>query len=475
MADEPPIPEELWNRIPPDARAALIVAFARCEQRIAQLEAQVQDLQQRLAQNSSNSSRPPSSDPPGLKRRPPRPPSGRSPGGQPDHPRCTRPLLEPTTTHVLKPPSCRRCGQALTGDDLHPWRHQVLELPTIQPLVTEYQCHRLTCARCGTSTCAELPEGVPTGGQGSRLQAALAVLTGAYRLSKRQVETLLGDLFHTPVCAGQICAVEQQVADALQPIVEELRQQIRSQPVNMDETSWRQQGDRVWLWVAVTPYLTVYHLVASRGAKVVRALLGRGYEQTVTTDRFRAYSFLALSRRQLCWAHLRRDFQAMIDRQSAGSEIGRRLLGASDELFALWYRVRDGTESRKWFRGHVHSWLRAKVRAALEAGRECGCAKTAATCAELLLLERALWTFAYREGVEPTNNAAERALRHAVLWRQNSHGTQSEVGSRFVANILSIVATCRQQGRNVLEFLAECCRAQIRGDSTPSLLSAVTD
>jgi transposase len=183
---------------------------------------------------------------------------------------------------------------------------------------------------------------------------------------------------------------------------------------------------------------------------------------------------LARSRRQLCWAHLRRDFPALIDRQHAGAAIGRRLLGTSDELFALGDRVRDGTESRKWFRGHVPSWLRANVRAAFEAGRECGCAKTAATCAELLLRERALGTFAYREGVEPTNQAAERALRHAVLWRPNSHGTPSEVGSRFVANILRIVATCRPQGRNVLEFLAECCRAQIRGDSTPSLLSAVT-
>jgi transposase len=472
MTPEPPIPAELWDRIPPDAQAALLLAFARCEQRVARLEAQVQELQQRLGQNSSNSSRPPSSDPPGLKRAPPRPPSGRPPGGQPGHARCLRPLLPPTTTHVLKPPACRRCGHPLAGDDPRPLRHQVLELPEVRPLVTEYQRHRLTCPGCGASTCAALPDGVPAGGQGPRLQATLAVLTGAYRLSKRQVETLMADLFGTPVCAAQVCGVERQVADAVAPAVAGLRAEVRTRPANVDETSWPEGGRRAWLWVAVTQYVTLYRLVASRGADVVRALLGRSYAQTVTSDRFRAYAFLALGRRQLCWAHLRRDFQAMVDRRDAGSEAGRLLLLASGVMFGLWYHVRDGTADRAWFRGHLRSWLRPKVRSLLEAGQGCGCAKTAATCAELLALEPALWAFAYREGVGPTNNAAERALRHAVLWRRNSQGTSSAAGSRFVENILSVVETCRQQGRDVLGYVTSCCEAALRQMAPPSLLPA---
>jgi transposase len=211
----------------------------------------------------------------------------------------------------------------LPGDDPQPLRHQVLELPQVEPIVLEYQRHRLLCPYCGVTTCGDLPQGVPQGGQGPRLQATLALLTGAYRLSKRQVEVLMDDLFGVPVCAATVCSAEQEVAATLDPVVEEMRAYVRGQPVNMDETSWWQGQQRAWLWVAVTQYLTIYHLVAPRGAKVVREVLGPGYRRTLTSDRFKSYAFLALSRRQLCWAHLRRDFQAMIDRNNAGSAVGR--------------------------------------------------------------------------------------------------------------------------------------------------------
>ncbi len=337
-------------------------------------------------------------------------------------------------------------------------------------MVTEYELHRLTCPDCGTTTCAPLPAGVPQGGQGPRLQATAALLTGAYRLSKRQVESLLADLLGVPLCAGQVCALEQQTSAALAPVVAELQQELQQHHVNMDETSWREGKSRPGLWVGVTAYLTVYHVVASRGADVVTELLGTDYKHVLTSDRFKAYNGVPLNQRQACWAHLRRDFQAMIDRGGTGAQIGEDLLLHADILFGLWYKVRDGTRTRKWLKCQIEEWVRPEVRLLLQRGAACGCAKTAGTCTEILKVEESLWTFARVEGVEPTNNAAERALRHAVLWRAVSHGTRSPRGSRFVATILSVVETCRQQGRNVLEYVTACCRAALDRSPVPSLL-----
>src|SRR5262245_45830277 len=174
MVGKPPLPVELWAKIPPDAQAALLAVFQHYEQRLADLQRQVDDLRAQLGQNSHNSSRPPSTDPPGLKPAPPRPPSGRRRGGQPDHPLQQRAFLEPTQSPVvLRPQRCRGCGRPLCGADPAPLRHQVLELPTLRPEVTDYYLHRLGCPDCGVTTCAPLPPGVPTGQYGPRLQAAL--------------------------------------------------------------------------------------------------------------------------------------------------------------------------------------------------------------------------------------------------------------------------------------------------------------
>jgi transposase len=469
MSQEPPIPKELWDQIPPAAQAALLALFAKLQSEIADLRQQVADLNARLGQNSHNSSKPPSTDGPTVKRRPSQEPSGRKRGAQPGHELHRRPLLPADEQIPCKPSACRRCGEALTGSDPHPLRHQMIELPPIKPLVTEYQLHRLVCPHCGTFTCATLPQDVPIGQQGPRLQAALAVLTGAYRLSKSQAETLCADLLSVPICTGTICNLEQETADVLEAVVGELCEYVKTQHVNMDETGWREEGKRAWLWTAVTALVTVFHICRSRGSAVARSLLGPGLHWVVTSDRYSAYNWLMLGRRQLCWAHLRRDFQAMIDRNNAGSDIGMELLIFSDDVFHWWYRVRDGTMKRSSMRTYIAEerwWLRSL----LKRGSVCGCAKTAGVCGELLRVEPALWTFLRVEGVEPTNNAAERALRHAVLWRKSSCGTASAKGSRYVSSILSVVATCRQQGRNVLEFVTSCCQAHLQGQLTPSLL-----
>jgi transposase len=344
-----------------------------------------------------------------------------------------------------------------------------LELPTFRPDVTEYHLHRLRCADCGRTTCATLPAGVPTGGQGPRLQAVIAMLTGAYRLSKRQVESLCADLLGTPVSAGQVCAVEAEAVAATAPVVAALRVYIADQSANVDETGWWQKEQRAWLWSVVTRNVTVFVLALSRAADVVQELIDPSAGQVITTDRYKGYDGLPLYQRQICWAHLRRDFQAMVDRGNAGSALGEALLRFAEDVFAQWYRVRDGTIRRSTLRHYVDSqrpWFRAR----LEAGLGCGCAKTAAACADLLRLEPALWTFTRRDGVEPTNNAVERGFRHAAQWRRTSHGTASAAGSRFVEHLLTVVAPCRQQGRGVLEYLTTCCQAHQHGEAPPSLL-----
>src|SRR5579871_3691499 len=470
MPSVPPIPVELWNQIPPAAQAAILALVQRYERRVQALQQQVAQLTERLNQNSTNSSRPPSSDPPHVKRRPPQPSSGRQKGGQPGHARQQRPLVPPEQvqqTIPVMPSACRKCGQALHGEDPQPRRHQVAETPPVQAEVTEYRLHRLTCTACGTRTCASLPAGVPTGAFGPRLQALLTLLAGGYRLGKRPIRQLAHDLFGLSISTGMVAKLERSTADALQKPVAELEGYVRMQHANVDETSWREAMHKAWLWVVVTPLVTVFHIASTRCGKVAGRLLGSAYRKVVTSDRWKAYN--GFRRRQFCWSHLRRDFQAMIDRQNSGTPIGKRLLSLSDPMFAWWHRVRDGTLSRSSFRVYI-SGLRAEVREALLQGTACSCPQTAATCRDLTASEAKLWTFVWHEGVEPTNNAAERALRHAVLWRKGSGGTDSSRGSRFVERVLSVRQTCRQQGRGLLDYLVECCQAGQEGRQAPSLL-----
>lgn len=494
MRMEPPLPKEIWKRVPPEAQALIRVLLERVaalERRVAALERENHQLRQenqvlreenqslrqenqqlraRLNQNSTNSSQPPSSDPPGVKRRPPPPPTGRKRGDQPKHRRHQRPLVPPERvrfTFDIQPETCRRCGNALPGEDPQPLQHQVAELPPIEPVVDEHRLHRLECPQCGTITCGQLPPGVPRGAFGPRLQAVLGLLAGAYRLGKRPIQALATDVLGLSISTGMISKLEQATATALEKPYEELREYVRSQNAGVDETSWREDRAKAWLWVAVTRWVTVFCVAASRGAEVARNLLGATYRQVATCDRWKGY--LWIKHCQLCWSHLRRDFQAMIDRNNAGSKVGKRLLKLSDKMFHDWHRVRDGTLTRGTFQKYLGP-LRRGVRKQLRRRAACSCAKTAATCGELLKQEKKLWTFAWVEGVEPTNNGPERTLRHAVQWRKSSGGTDSPVGSRFVERMLGVVATCRQQGRNALAFVTQCCEVQLHGRHTPSLL-----
>jgi transposase len=475
MISQPPILESLWNTVPPEAQAAVLVVLELYEERVAQLEQRVGDLEARLKLNSTNSSKPPSSDPIGLKRKPPAPPSGRKRGGQPGHRRALRSLVPPEKVRSItdcKPTDCRRCGHTLAGDDPAPLVHQVAELPQIEPLVDEYRLHRLACPNCGVTSCGNLPAGVPKGCFGPYLQAVLATLAGGYRLSKRQVQQLVGDLFGLSIATGMVSKLERQSTSVLDASYNEVALNVHDAPaVSIDDTSWRQDRRKAQLWVVVTAMTTVFTIAAKRSAAVAKAVLGSKPDQVVTSDRHSSFEWIDPASRQICWSHLERDFQAMIDRGGAGEATGRALLRLSRRMFRWWHCLCDGTIDRQRFKT-ITARLRREVKAALEEGQSCGCAKTAATCFEILKVEEGLWTFARVAGVEPTNNASERALRHAVIWRRISGGTDSADGSRFVERMLTVIATCRQQKRNVLDYLSSCFQAQLRGQKVPSLLPA---
>jgi transposase len=472
----PPLPPAIWARTPPVAQEMILVqaaALAQLRAEITQLKATVEELAQRLGRNSHNSSQPPSADPPQTPKRSRRDPSGRRPGGQPGHEGHTRalvPVEEVEVVIAVKPERCRRCQHRLEGEDAQPERHQVTEIPPIKPVVTEYQLHQLCCPNCGELTRAEPPVGVPTGGFGPRVQAITALCTGAYHLSKRTTQHVMADLFGLPLSVGTIINLEQATGQAVAEPVAEARAYVQQQPTAyLDETGWREGQQRAWLWTAVTSWVTVFVVRLSRGGKVAQELLGERFWGYLVTDRWSAYTWYPTWRRQVCWAHLLRDFEAMIERGGQSQVIGEALRGQARQMFQWWHRVHDGTLAQTTFARYM--WpIRREVERLLEAGQTCGVPKTEGMCREILKVRQALWTFVRHEGVEPTNNAAERAIRPGVLWRKGSFGTQSADGSRFVEAMMTVVATLKQQHCDVLDYLTAACEAALRGEGAPSLL-----
>jgi len=445
--------------------------------RIAALERRVTELEARLGQHAGNSSVPPSANPPAAPKPVVKEPTGRPPGAQPGHAPCQRVRLPAERVqHVVhhRPTTCRGCGHDLPAEagpqDPQPTWHQVAELPEITAVVTEHQGHTRTCPRCGAQTHAAIPADVRAHARGPRLTAVMAYLSGARHDSKRGVEEVVETVFGVPVALGTVTAVEQEASAALAPAHAEAAQAVRHAPTkNTDETGRKQAGRLCWLWTAVTSGVACFVIHARRGAAGLAALLGETIQGIVTSDRWSAYHRLDVYRRQLCWAHLLRDFQAVVDRGGPGRAFGEELLAFADDVFHWWYRVRDGTLSRASLRTYIDE-QRPWLRDLLARGAACRCAKTAALCGNLLESEPAPWTFTRVEGVEPTNNAAERALRPAVLWRRRSFGCHSEAGCRFVERMLTVVQTLRLQERGVIDYLVEAMAAHRQGLGSPKLL-----
>jgi transposase len=475
MDSQIPLPREIWEHIPPEAQ----VYIRALESRVAALEATVQQLREQVQQTSRTSSRPPSSDPPqALGQRPRREPTGRRPGGQPGHEgqaRALVPVEEVDVVVPVKPERCHHCQHLLQGEDPQPQRHQVTEIPPMKPVVTEYQLHRLVCPACGEETRAEVPAGVPTGGFGPRVQAITALCTGAYHLSKRTTQRALEEMFGVQMGLGTIATLEHATVQAVAEPVAEARAYVQRQPAAyLDETGWREGQQRAWLWTAVTEWVTVFVVRASRGGKVAQELLGERFWGWLVTDRWSAYTWYPAWRRQVCWAHLLRDIAAMSERGGRSREIGEALQVQARQMFQWWHRVREGTLAHRTFASSM--WpVRQEVERLLDVGQTCGVPKTEGTCRELLKLRQALWTFVRHDGVEPTNNAAERAIRPGVLWRKGSFGTQSAEGSRFVEAMMTVVATLKQQHRHVLAYVTAACEAALCGQPAPSLLPTPAD
>src|SRR5262245_12194518 len=458
----PGISEEDWNATP----VAVRVLVMELLQRVAQLEA-------RLNQTSRNSSKPPSSDPPSVRPRPAKEPTGRKSGGQlghEGHGRKLKPESEVDQSIDVRPEHCGQCGTLLLGEDPEPERHQVTELPRITPVVTKYRSHCLWCVACGARTQAAWPTTMPTGSFGPRVHATVGYLTGRIGASQREVQDLFATLYQMEVSVGGIGALEQAVSAALAVPVVEAQTYVQRQPVrNADETSWREKRQRRWLWISVTPLVTIFRLLKTRGAAGAKELLGEIVWGIIGTDHYAGYHWLDPRQRQLCWAHLKREFVAWSERTGETARIGRALLAVEKQLFGLWYRVRDGTLTWAAFQVAVLP-LMARVTTLLQEGGAGADVKARGTCRNLLKREAALWTFVWEPGVEPTNNCAERPLRRAVLWRRRSFGTQSEAGSQFVERILTAVTTLRQQRRDVLDYLTDACAAAIGKKPAPSLL-----
>jgi transposase len=475
MDSQIPLPREIWEHIPPEAQ----VYIRALESRVAALEATVKQLREQVQQTSRTSSRPPSSDPPqALGQRPRREPTGRRPGGQPGHEgqaRALVPVEEVDVVVPVKPERCHHCQHLLQGEDPQPQRHQVTEIPPMKPVVTEYQLHRLVCPACGEETRAEVPAGVPTGGFGPRVQAITALCTGAYHLSKRTTQRALEDMFGVEMGLGTIVTLEHATVQAVAEPVAQARAYVQRQPAAyLDETGWREGQQRAWLWTAVTEWVTVFVVRASRGGKVAQELLGERFWGWLVTDRWSAYTWYPAWRRQVCWAHLLRDIAAMLERGGRSREIGEALQGQARQMFQWWHRVREGTLAHRTFASYM--WpVRQEVERLLDVGQTCGVPKTEGTCRELLKLRPALWTFVRHDGVEPTNNAAERAIRPGVLWRKGSFGTQSAEGSRFVEALMTVVATLKPQHRHVLAYVTAACEAALCGQPAPSLLPTPAD
>jgi transposase len=372
----------------------------------------------------------------------------------------------------LKPHHCRGCGETLMGEDTHPYRHQVAEIPPVKIEVTEYRLHTLTCPHCGTETRAKLPEGVPQGGFGPRFQAQVSVLSGKYHLSKRETVGILDDFYGVELGLGSVPKLEKRTSAAMAPAVEEARGYVRAQPsAHQDETGWREGGKKAWLWVLATHAVSVFLIDVHRSAEVAKKMLGVDFKGILITERWSAYNWLENRSRQLCWAHLLRDFQAFVERGGATQGLGEALLAEAHQMFLFWHLLEKGQSSRAQFQKQMLP-IRTQVGALLRQGSQGSHAATAGTCRDILKREAALWTFVDVDGVQPTNNLGEQKIRPGVLWRNSSFGTQSKAGSRFVERILTVATTLKQQKRNLLAYLTEACEAANYGRPVPSILPA---
>lgn len=437
----------------------------------AQLK-EIEELKEKLNTNSDNSSKPPSTE---LFKSHKKNKNKKKRGGQPGHPGFTRNLLpENEVDHIEKhqpPEQCGCGGDIKVSTDYS--RHQVHEIPLVKTVVTEHQLLYGCCKDCGKRHQAELPKGVPTGMLGPYLLALIATLTSDYKMSKRDITRFLMDFYSLSICIATVKRAEETVSAALANPVNEAKEYIKLQEiVNCDETSHAECGKKMWTWVAIASTVAVFLIASTRSKKVAKELLGVAFKGILGSDRYSAYLWIAANFRQICWAHLKRDFKKISERTGKSKWIGLRLLVYTNRMFHYWHKVRDGKITREQFKKLMEP-IRHKVELLLIAGTQVENLKTQGTCFAILKIKAALWTFIDKIGIEPTNNIAEQVLRKMVIWRKVSFGTWSVNGTLYLERVMTVVATCRLQNRSVYGFLRDAIQAHLGGKESPSLLPAL--
>ena len=440
------------------------------EKQIIELKKRIEELERLLGMNSQNSSKPPSSDlsktlaKPTKQRRKKR---GAKKGHQP-HLRELLPPEKVTKRIKLEPKECTCGSESLEPSDQEPLRHQFIDVPPIVPEVIEYLQLVYQCKDCGEFVYAPLPDEVKRTYFGPGVLSLVGILTGDLNTSKRKALAIMNEVFSVPMSLGGLSNCEGQLTDVFEQPYNEAIEHTRAQDIgHADETGWpRGNRQRGWLWTLCCTTAAVFMVHAKRGQEAARELLGE-FSGILVSDRWGGYNFFR-GIRQICWAHLKRDFKAISEATGELGRIGQELYGLAKKILKLRKRVRDGTLQWHTFQNRMKPLMK-RVEELLEEGAT-GDGKLAGKCRKILKHREYLWTFVYDQRVEPTNNAAERIVRQAVLWRKRSFGTQSERGGRYVERILTVCATCRLQERSVIAYLREACRHHSEGIPIPSLI-----
>lgn len=445
---------------------------------IAEHAERIEKLERRLGQNSRNSSLPPSSDRPdregGDKERESRPRkrSGKKRGGQSGHRGSGRELdPDPDETVEHRPARCRKCGRELSGGERvvgRPARHQVIELPDTCVVTTEHRLLKVVCPGCGTHNRAELPEDVEKGAFGPKLRASIVTLA-AMLVSRRTTMALLGDMFGAKVSVGSIDNILKQAGELLASPWQAIQRAAQNAEVlHADETSWRRAGQRIWLWAALSATACCFRIDQTRARSAAKTLLG-DFDGLLISDRYSVYDFIDPERRQACLAHLARTFQAFAERDGRAGRHGQTIRTLIDEVIRADTQGRHTGQRISWAEGELNN-LHDRLMDAVEAGERSRTPDLSRLCATILDIWPTLWNFTEHPGAEATNNRCERAIRHAVMWRRTSLGTQSEAGDRFVERILSIRETCRLNNHPMHDYLIQVHHARLTGATIPTPL-----
>ena len=442
------------------------------DERIAGLEAEIAELSRLIGRSSNNSSLPPSRDSPqARKARSKKRSSGKQQGGQPGHQGRHRQMVaDPDRVVQHWPAACRGCGARLGQEGVgDPVAHQVSEI-IVKVEVTEHQRMRVRCD-CGKCTLAVLPVGVPAGAFGPGVQAAAATLTAA-RIGRRETVRIFSDLFGLTISTASLQSLLTQSALTLEvPYLEILQALDRESVRGADETSWPQAGNGGWLSVSIAERMALFQIAKRRDRDAAKALLGENPGGVIVTDRYAVYLFVDDTQRQFCLAHLARDLVALSERDGAPGRLGRSLARELGAVFGVLHAPDRDPADLARLREDIAP-IRGAFHDLLATGARCRDPKTRRFCEGLLAHETALWTFTRMPGVPATNNASERALRHAVHWRRTSYGTQTDTGNRIVERLLTLRETCRLQGRRLHEYLTSAITADLHGHPIPPVLAA---